>query len=135
MNSRAALLAGTSLFAPSSLGAPSGARACAPSLQIISGPIAGPVVSNGGAIIVTGSGDISGNPDGIDAVKCAITRLAIKPGGTISGANGVDGFRQGGAGGNGVSNSQTITTLTNGGSISGGNEGTRIAFRQAQSGH
>ena len=69
MNSRAALLAGTSLFAPSSLGAPSGARACAPSLQIISGPIAGPVVSNGGAISVTSSGKISGDPDGIDAVN------------------------------------------------------------------
>jgi hypothetical protein len=103
MNSRAALLAGAPLLTLATLGAPGVARAvCAPSLQTISGPHTGPVVSNGGAITVTGSGKISGDPDGIDAAKCAITKLAIKPGGTILGT----------ARGAGVANSNTITTLT-----------------------
>ena len=54
---RAALLAGASAFALAALGASGVARAaCVPSLQIIARPISGPVVSNGGAITVTGSG-------------------------------------------------------------------------------
>jgi hypothetical protein len=119
--SRAALLASASLIALAALCAPGAARAaCAPSPQTISGPVAGPVDSNGGAITVTGSGKIAGDPDGVDAVKCAITKLTIKPGGTISGGNGAFGAKQGGAGALGVSNADTITTLTNSGAISGG---------------
>ena len=49
--SRRALLASASLIVLAVFGAPSEARAaCVPSLQIISGPRTGPVVSNGGAI-------------------------------------------------------------------------------------
>ncbi len=77
--SRAALLASASFIAIAALsspGATSVARAaCVPSLQVISGSFAGPVVSNGAAITVTGSGDISGGPDGVDALTCAITAL------------------------------------------------------------
>ena len=116
--SRAALLAGASLVALAALGASGVAQAaCVPSRQTISGPIAGPVMSNGGAITVTGRGKIAGGPDGIDAVKCAITKLAIKAGGTILGRKGASGTTQGGAG---VSNAATITTLTNAGAIGGG---------------
>src|SRR5271166_6227974 len=53
--SRAALLASASLVALAALGASGVAQAaCVPSRQTISGPIAGPVMSNGGAITVTG---------------------------------------------------------------------------------
>jgi hypothetical protein len=96
------------LFALAALSAPSAARAaCVPSLQTISGPVAGPVVSNGGPITVTGSGKIAGGPDGIDALTCAITTLTIKSGGTVRGSSV------------GVSNANTITTLTNKGTIGG----------------
>ncbi len=102
--SRAALLAGASAFALAALGASGVARAgCVPSLQTISGPITGPVVSNGGAITVTGSGEISGYA-GVDADACAITKLTIKPGGTVLGSELT---------GSGVSNANTIATLTN----------------------
>src|SRR5580704_362825 len=86
--SRAALLAGASAFALAALGASGVARAaCDPSPQTIAKPTSGPVVSNGGAITVTGSGSISGGPssDAVDALTCAITKLTIKPGGSISG--------------------------------------------------
>src|SRR5271166_3205958 len=115
--SRRALLASASLIALAALGAPDEARAaCVPSLQIISGPRTGPVVSNGGAITVTSTGRISGGPDGVDAVACAITTLTNESGGTISGATGASGA----AGGAGVSNAATITALSNVGKISGG---------------
>src|SRR5271170_5397806 len=71
--SRPALLASASLIVLAALGSPGAARAaCVPSPHIISGAVAGPVVSNGGAITITGSGSISGAParDGIDAFKC-----------------------------------------------------------------
>ncbi len=99
--SRAALLAGASAFALAALGASGVAQAqCVPSPQIIATPVSGPISSNGGAITVTGAGSISGGPSGggVDALTCAITKLAIQSGGTISGGNGVRGFT-GGVGG------------------------------------
>ena len=118
--SRPALLASASLVVLAAVGLPGAARAaCVPSLQTISGPVTGPVVSNGGAITVTGSGNISGGPDGVDALKCNITTLTNQSGGTISGATAAPG----GVGGAGVLNAGTITTLTNSGTISGGNGG------------
>ena len=121
--SRAALLAGASLVVFAALSAPGamGAAhaACASSPQTISGPVAGPILSDGGAITVTGSGKISGDSDGIDAVNCAITKLAIKPGGIISAGAGGSGL----SGGVGVSNANKITTLISSGTIGGGNGG------------
>ena len=114
--SRHALLASASIIALAAIGLPGAARAaCAPALQTISGPVAGPVVSNGGAITVTGTGAISGGPDGVDALTCNITTLTNQSGGTIGGgAGGVSA-----SGGVGVLNSQTIATLANSGTISG----------------
>ena len=89
--SRAALLAGASVFALAALGASGVARAaCDPSPQIIATPTSGPIFSNGGAITVTGSGSITGGPggDGVDALTCAITTLTNQLGGTISGGAG-----------------------------------------------
>ena len=89
--SRAGLLAGASVFALAALGASGVARAaCDPSPQIIATPVSGPIVSNGGAITVTGSGSISGGPggDGVDALTCPITTLSNQSGGTISGGAG-----------------------------------------------
>src|SRR6516165_5689581 len=80
--SRPALLASASLIALAALSAPGVARAaCDPSPEIISGPFAGPVVSNVGAITVTGSGKIACGPDGVDTLACAITTLANQSGG------------------------------------------------------
>jgi hypothetical protein len=102
-------LAGAVLIAFAAFCAPGAARAtCVPSLQTISGSVTGPIVSNGGAITVTSKGSIAGNPDGVDAVSCSITTLTDS--GAINGA----------AGGTGVSNGQTITSLVNPGSITGG---------------
>ena len=110
--SRVAMLAGASVAALMALGGAGVARAaCVPSLQTISGNTAGPIVSDGGAITVTGSGSILGGPDGVDALDCPITTLTNEAGGAISGAGG---------GGAGVSNANTITTLTNIGMIAGG---------------
>ena len=95
--SRASLLAGASLVALAALAAPDRALAqCSGSRQTISTPTTGPVLSDGGAITVTGSGSISGDPgDGVDAVTCAITTLTNQSGGTISGGNGATGERRG----------------------------------------
>ena len=82
--------------------------------QIISGPVAGPIDSNGGAITVTSTGIISGGPDGVDAITYSITKLTNR--GAINGAAGAASA----AGGLGVSNRQTIGALTNKGLISGG---------------
>src|SRR5271166_3699635 len=43
--------------------------------QIISGPVAGPILSDGGAITVTKTGSIAGGPDGVDAVTQSIAKL------------------------------------------------------------
>jgi hypothetical protein len=121
--SRAALLAGASVFALAALGASGVARAaCVPSPQIIATPTSGPIFSNGGAITVTGSGSITGGPGGagVDALTCPITTLANQSGGTISGLSGVAGSLTGGNGGAGVSNAGTIKRLSNSGTISGG---------------
>jgi hypothetical protein len=124
--SRAALLAGASAFALVALGAPARA-ACVPSPQIINVPASGPIFSNGGAITVTGSGSIEGDPDGVDAVTCPISTLTNQSGGTINGGAGAGGFLAGGAGGVGVSNARTIETMTNGGAISGGRGGSAFS--------
>ncbi len=145
--SRAVLLASASIVALAVTGAPGAARAaCIPAAQIISTPTLGPILSNGGAITVTGGGSISGGPDGVDAFVCSITTLAIQAGGTITGVNvggagvanaetimsltnsgaisgGSGFFGEGGAAGAGVSNAGTIMSLTNDGSIGGGNGG------------
>ena len=116
-NSRTILLAGASLAALALVGAPGRARAaCVPSLQTLSGPTAGPVVSNGGAIVVTASGAVTGHPDGVEALACPITALTVQTGGTIQA-----GVTAAGAGGVGIFSAKTITTLTNGGAIAGGN--------------
>jgi hypothetical protein len=87
--------------------------------QIIYGPTTGPIISNGGAITVTGTGSITGAPDGIDAIDAPITTLNNEFGGVISGgAAGVGS--PGTPAGAGVSNANTITTLINSGTILGG---------------
>jgi hypothetical protein len=118
--------------------------------QIITGPVTGPIDSNGGAITVTKTGSIAGGPDGVDAVAFSITKLtnrgainaaagaasatgglgvsnlqtigALINTGLIDGGAGGAGSVKGGAGGAGVSNAAgaTIGSLTNGGAILGG---------------
>ena len=122
---RAALLAGASLIALAALGAPDVARACVPSLQTISMPTAGPVLSNSGAITVTSSGTINGGPDGVDAPTCSISTLMNN--GAIGGAAGGPSA----AGGRGVFSGQPIMTLTNGGMITGGAGGIADAMGTA----
>jgi hypothetical protein len=118
--SRASLLASAALIALAALGLPGAARAaCVSTPQIISGPFAGPVASNGRAITVTRGGKIAGGPDGVDALACAVTTLTIKQGGTILGGTGGRGL----SGGVGVSNANSITALANSGAIAGGNGG------------
>ncbi len=104
--SRASLLAAAS---PSAAQAQFGGKN-----QIISGPVVGPIKSNGGAIAVTKTGSIAGGPDGVDAVAFSITKLTNR--GAINGAAGTASA----AGGLGVSNFQTIGALINKGSIDGG---------------
>ena len=119
--SRAALLAGASLVVIAAFGAPGAARAaCVASQQTINRPTPGPIVSNGGGITIAAVGSISGGPDGVDAVSCSISHLTNA--GAISGGAAGPGV----AGGVGVSNSQTITALTNAGAgaIIGGVGGT-----------
>ena len=82
--------------------------------QIIFGPVAGPIKSDGGAITVTSTGSHRGGPDGVDAFTHSITKLTNH--GAINGAAGAVSA----AGGLGVSNLQTITTFSNSGAISGG---------------
>ncbi len=121
--------------------------------QTISTGVTGPVLANGGSILVTGAGSIAGGAEGVFAENCSITTLTNKgsigaaigvPGGigvltnsgrtigllinannaTISGGAGASTLGfSGGAGGTGVANSGTITTLGNRGTISGGNGG------------
>lgn len=115
VRSRATLLASASLIALAALGAPGAARAtCSGIDQTISAPTLGPVLSTGGKITVTSSGSIAGGPDGVDSVTCSISKLTNS--GAINGGAGAASA----AGGLGVSNSQTIATLTNGGTITGG---------------
>jgi hypothetical protein len=119
--SRAALLAGASLAALVAVGAPGEAlAACSMLDQTISAPTMGPILSDGGAIEVTSTGSISGGPDGVDASGCSITTLGVQAGGAISGRNS---SYSSGAGGLGVSNARTITTLANSGTITGGSGG------------
>ncbi len=131
--SRATLLAGASLVALAALATPDRAHATCTGLdRTISSPRTGPVLSKGGAITVTGAGSILGGPsrDGVDALTCPITTLTNQSGGTISGGNGRTSAPGGAgvAGGIGVSNASTITTLTNAGAISGGKGGAGTTF-------
>jgi len=122
--SRAGLLPGALLIALAALGAPGAARAaCTGSTQTISEPVTGPIISNGGAITVTTNGSIAGNPDGVEATACAITTLSIQSPGSIEAGPGAAGASTGGAGGVGVLNENTITTLSNAWIINGGNGG------------
>ena len=75
--SRAALLAGASLIALAALG-PSGAAqaACTRPEQAITGSISGPVFSNGGAITISGTGEVIGGAEGVYAQNCGITTLS-----------------------------------------------------------
>ncbi len=124
-----AQLAGALLIALGAFGVPGAARAaCVPSLQIISGSVSGPIVSNGGAITVTSTGSVAGKPDGVDAVSCSIATL------TDSGAINGGGGAVGAAGGVGVSNSQTITTLSNAGTIGGGTGGASLGLHRSNPG-
>jgi hypothetical protein len=111
--SRAALLAGASLV---TFGAPGAALACTGADQTISMVVQGPILGTNGNITVTGAGYISGsggtNPDGVDATSCSISMLTNS--GTISGGIGIFNSSRHGVG---VANSNTITTLTNHGSI------------------
>ena len=85
--SRRALFASASIIVLAVFGAPDAAKAaCVPSPKTISGPVRGPVVSNVGAITVTGSGDISGGPDGVDALTCNITTLTNQSGERLAAA-------------------------------------------------
>jgi hypothetical protein len=93
------------------LGAPSAALACSDLDQTISTIVSGPILSTGGSITVNGAGAINGGPDGIDAVTCSISTLSNS--GTVGGGAGGASA----AGGGGVFSAQTITTLTNGGTI------------------
>ena len=117
--SRAALLASASLVA---LVMPGAAwAACTPSTRTISTGVTGPVLSNGGSILVTGGGSIAGGAEGVFAENCSITTLSNK--GAIGAASGAPG----GAGGIGVltNSGRTINLLSNanGATISGGKEG------------
>ena len=115
--SRAGLLAGASLFVLAAFGAPGAEAGCTGVDQTISTTVAGPILSTGGAITVLTGGGIKGDPTGVQAASCSVSTLSN--GGMISGRVGVTGV-PGGAGGAGVLNSQTISTLGNTGTISGG---------------
>jgi hypothetical protein len=112
--SRAALLASASLIALAAFGGPGAAYACSGADQTISHIVHETVVSTGGSITVDPGKGIFGAPDGVDAFNCDISTLMN--GGGINAAMG----SLGATGGTGVSNRQTIATLTNGGTISGG---------------
>jgi hypothetical protein len=121
--SHASLLAGASLAALVAVGAPREAFACSNMDQTISSGITTTIGSDGGAITVTSTGSIYGDPDAVvasGASGCSITTLRVQAGGAISGQ---DSFSPGGAGFTGVWNDVTIKTLANSGTISGGNGG------------
>jgi hypothetical protein len=46
-------------------------RLC-PSLETIAAPISGRIFSNGGPVMITGSGSVSSGPDGVDAPTCPL---------------------------------------------------------------
>ncbi len=87
--------------------------------QIISGPVTGPIDSNGGAITVTSTGSVT-SPSGVTGlVGVDVTIYSTT---TLTNNGAISGGAGSAAGGAGVSNSATttITTLTNTGAISGG---------------
>jgi hypothetical protein len=118
------------------------AAASGGSTQIISTAVTGPVLANGGNIVVESDGSIGGGPIGVYAQNYGIDRLTNA--GSIGAATGGVGVRadsgetiellsnatgatiSGGApgyssgGGAGIGNSGTIIALTNNGTISGG---------------
>src|ERR1700722_6134242 len=108
--SRQALLAAASLLVLTAFGAPSSQAACTGANQTISTIVAGPILSTGGSITVLTTGRINGDPTGVQASSCSVSTLSN--GGMVSGRVGVTSV-PGGAGGAGVLNSQTISTLGN----------------------
>jgi hypothetical protein len=118
--SHASLLAGASLAALVAVGAPREAFACSNMDQTISAPTTGPIHSDGGAITVTSTGSIYGDPIGVVASDgCSVTTLRVQAGGAVNGQYSPLGE----AGGTGVWNDVTIKTLANSGTISGGSGG------------
>jgi hypothetical protein len=117
--SRTSLLAGASLAALAVLGEPGAAwGACTPSTQTISTAVTGPILANGGSILVTGGGSIAGGAEGVFAENCSITTLSNN--GSIGAASGAPGD----AGGIGVLNNsgEAINLFSNtaNGTIRGG---------------
>src|SRR5580692_7569108 len=110
---RASLTGGVSALALACILFPAGAAwaQCTGSTQTISTATSDTVNSNGGAIEVTGSGNISvaGN-NGIAAIACDATSITVDGGGlvTASGATGVV-----------VGFIATVNALSNNGTISG----------------
>ena len=101
-----ALLAGVSLAAMASFGAPGANAACTGKNQVFSGPAVGPVLSTGGAISVLGSGSIQGAPTGVSAVTCSITTLTNS--GAVNGGDAPTGVPTAGAGGVAVQTSAGV---------------------------
>jgi hypothetical protein len=93
--------------------------ALTPSTQTISSAVTGPILANGGSILVTGGGSIAGGAEGVFAENCSITTLSNM--GSIGAAIGAPA----GAGGAGVlTNSgpdHHLLSNATGGKISGGN--------------
>jgi hypothetical protein len=52
---------------------------------IITAPVGGPILSNGGAIIVTSGGSVAGRPDSVDAVSFSIAPQANSGAGASGG--------------------------------------------------
>jgi hypothetical protein len=82
---RAALLAGASMIALATFGAPSTASACSGLDQTIPNSVAGPILGTNGSINVDG-GVITGHPTGISAASCGISTLTAN--GLINGGPG-----------------------------------------------
>lgn len=119
---RAALLAGASIIALATFGAPSTASACSWLDQTISTSATGPILATNGSITVDGGVTVTGHPTGVSAASCGISTLTAN--GLIVGGLGAVSA----AGGLAISNGKTIGTLTNGGTINGGAGGASIMF-------
>ncbi len=100
--------------------APGAAFACSGASQLIDTKVAGPILSTGGAITVLLDGIVNGGPTGVSVSSCSVSTLFNS--GSISGGSAYEA-----PGGVGVSNRQTITTLTNSGTIGAGAAGAGAA--------
>jgi hypothetical protein len=136
--SRARLLAGASLIALVAFAAPREAlAACSGADRTISTKVPGPVDSDGGAITVTGSGVVTGSSgtlgsDGVDVLTCPAT-TALNKGAISGGASTITQSQsaQHATGGVGVANSLKIGTLTNSGSIRGGDATEDVNYKHS----